>query len=151
MVIGMSDIYTSDSKKTDVKRKYFSLPDLILAVVVVIAAVFGFLGMIRSGEESDLVAVVKVGGVVYKEISLSEVDKEYNLTVKGYDAGEIVLCITRESVEFVQSPCEDKLCVNTGRLTKSGDSAVCLPQRVSVKLVSADSTQSAKQPDAVVG
>ncbi len=147
----MSDKVLQKETKADDKRKYFALPDLFLAGIVICAVLLGIFGMFGKSTGEDLVAVVNVGGKVYREIPLTQVQKPYTLSVEGCESEQVELYITSESVEFSHSPCPDKLCVNTGKLTKSGESAVCLPQRVSVKLVEVDGKQSVNQPDAVVG
>ena len=133
------------------KRKYFALADLIVVSIVIIIAFFGFFRLFAKSTGRELVAVIRVGGNVYEEIPLSAVEKEYDLVVEGYDLEKLTLHITSSSVEFVDSSCPDKLCVNTGKLTDAGDSAVCLPHRVSVKLVESEGAQSMETPDAIVG
>lgn len=128
------------------KRKYFAPADVFAVAVILLAAALGFMGAFAFSGADNLVAVVSVNGQVYSEIDLSEVAEPYEMTVAG--EGEAVLHISSEGVRFVISDCPDKLCVNTGLLTRSGQSAVCLPARVSVKLVSGDSSG---QPDAIVG
>ena len=138
------------NKNTDFKRKYFALPDLLLLAVVLFVAFASILHLFSLGaSQGDLKAIIRVSGEVYEEISLSEVKEPYSITVKG-DGAEAVLYITSESVEFTNSECFDHLCVNTGALTKSGDSAVCLPLRISAELVAED-VQDENTPDAIVG
>lgn len=134
------------NKSQKSKNKYFRLADLIVAAVILTAATFSLISAFAAVDENSLTAVITVGGQMYREINLSAVEEPYDMTVEGNE--EAVLHISSEGVRFVSSHCPDKLCVNTGLLTKSGQSAVCLPARVSVKLVSDDNSG---QPDAVVG
>lgn len=48
--------------------------------------------------------------------------------------GESVLEIAGGRIRFHSSPCQNKLCIYTGWLQKSGDFAVCLPNQVSIQL-----------------
>lgn len=41
-------------------------------------------------------------------------------------------------VRFAQSNCPDQVCVRTGVLTRAGQMAVCLPTRVTVRILGAD-------------
>lgn len=45
-----------------------------------------------------------------------------------------VIRIEGDAVYFIQSDCPDQVCVRTGKLTRAGQSAVCLPTRVVVRL-----------------
>ncbi|MDR2526091.1 MAG: NusG domain II-containing protein [Oscillospiraceae bacterium] len=47
----------------------------------------------------------------------------------------VVVEIAQGRARVRTAPCPDQLCVHTGWLTHSGETAVCLPQRVSVELV----------------
>lgn len=129
------------------KRKYFAPADLLVAAVAVLAFLCGLLALF-GGSKDNLVAVVAVKGEVCYEISLSEVAEPYELTLEGEERA--VLLVSSEGVRFASSDCPDKLCMNTGLLNRSGESAVCLPARVSVKLVS-ENGKGADAPDAVAG
>ncbi|MCG6968246.1 MAG: NusG domain II-containing protein [Gammaproteobacteria bacterium] len=41
-------------------------------------------------------------------------------------------------IRFVQSPCEGKQCIYQGWIRQGGELAVCLPNKVSVQILSAD-------------
>lgn len=138
-----------DSRKTCEKRKYFRPADLIVAAVVLLVALCGVLYLL-GGDGEKLVAVVRVDGEIYKEIDLAQVGSPYDLAVATAE-GDVVIHIESDGVFVKSSPCDDKLCVNTGKLTKSSQASVCLPQKVSVKLVSADSSPDTNQPDAIAG
>ncbi len=135
---------TSDNSK----RKYFTMWDLLPLAVILFAFALGICLWLGAKTDDNLTAVVAVRGEVCYEISLSEVSKPYELTVQGEQS--VVLSVSSEGVCFKSSECPDKLCVNTGHLTHSGESAVCLPARVSVKLV-ADKNTDINAPDAVAG
>lgn len=44
------------------------------------------------------------------------------------------MAVTEKGVKVTESDCKDKICVNTGYLTKSGQAAVCVPNGISVIL-----------------
>ena len=41
-------------------------------------------------------------------------------------------------ISIAESACPDQICVNTGVLTRPGQSAVCLPSRVAVRMIGED-------------
>lgn len=139
------------SKKLSEKRKYFRLWDILVISLVLMVALFSILSMIAKNSGSQLKAVITIDGRVWSEVELSEVTTPYDLSVPSYDGeGHVVVHIEKDFVCVLSSPCKDKLCVNTGKLTKASQSSVCLPERVSVKLV-ASSRSNENLPDAVVG
>lgn len=138
------------SKNSCDKRKYFRLWDLLpLAVIFIVLVLAGVKFFANSEQESGLTAVITVNSQEYCRVVLSDVDFPYDLSVPVGD-DEVVVHITCESACVIESSCPDKLCINTGELTKSGQSAVCLPMRVSVSLVS-ERGVSEDMPDAIVG
>ena len=55
-------------------------------------------------------------------ISLAEYGKEVQLEVKNH------------RIAFTSSDCPDKVCIHNGWLSREGEQAICLPNRVSVTL-----------------
>ena len=130
------------------KRKYLRLWDLLVLFIVILVASLSVLFFVIKGKEGCLVAVIRVDGKVYSEVSLSELSEPYEVSVSVED-GEVMVRLSPDGAEVISSPCKDKLCVNTGKLSKSGQSAVCLSERVSVELVS--DFEAGSSVDAVAG
>lgn len=61
----------------------------------------------------------------------------------------ITLELKNNSVRFSETDCPDKTCSKTGFIGQSGQTAICLPNRVIVK-VSGD-TQTASEADGIAG
>lgn len=66
-----------------------------------------------------------------REVSLR---RDASLTIHG-PLGDSVLEVRGGRVRFVASPCRGKQCVHSGWLSRVGDFAACLPNRVSVTLL----------------
>ena len=113
---------------------------LIAAVVTVFAlSVLGAVLMSGTDGGSLTVTVCKDGKEVY---TVSDAEK-----AKGALAnGGCVVSVTSDGVYVKKADCPDKLCVKQGKITKSGQSIICLPNRVSVYL-----TGEKAEVDAVVG
>ena len=62
--------------------------------------------------------------------------KNQTLTVAG-PLGDSVLEVQDGRVRFRASPCRGKQCIHSGWLSRAGEFAACLPNRVSVTLVGA--------------
>lgn len=80
------------------------------------------------------VAAVEVDGRLIAQRELAQLTGPETLTVAG--RGDITLTVefSPEGVRITEADCPDKTCVRTGTLTRAGESAVCLPGRVVVRL-----------------
>lgn len=58
------------------------------------------------------------------------------ITIEGESVTNVIR-IDGKCVYFAESNCPDQVCVRTGKLTRAGQIAVCLPNRVVVRLLGA--------------
>ncbi|MBQ1517467.1 MAG: NusG domain II-containing protein [Clostridia bacterium] len=112
-------------------RKRLAASDVVLAFVLVSVSVLMTALQFKNTGNTALKAVVKKNGVTVQSVVLQDrepyemcIDEEYN----------IILYIEKNGVTIARSDCADKICVNTGKITKPGQTIVCLPARVSVEL-----------------
>lgn len=124
-------------------RKYFRVTDVFIILLVVVASVFALVSQFYSFSTS-YECFVRVGGETVYSISLSEITQPVEYVVDGDIPVTVV--IEHDGVLIESSACPDKLCEHTGKITRSSQSIVCLPAKVSVTLISADGSF-----DAVVG
>lgn len=111
---------------------------VFLICLVIIGFAFSLISYFTSKGET---ALVRVDGEVVEEISLTEAGY-YENTFNG-------VTVVRENSEVYikASTCSDKVCVRSGHLSKSGESAVCAPNKVSVEIVG----NKKNVPDAITG
>ncbi len=119
-------------------KRLFTKRDFVIILVVLIVAVVGFF-IINSAEKGKTV-VIKSDGKVVETVSLTE--DGYKTEVNG-----VVIYIEDGKAFVKESSCKDKVCVNSGELSKSGQSAVCAPNGVSVEI----SGKNENLPDAITG
>lgn len=100
---------------------------LILIILLISAAALCF----RHFSSGKLEARIVVSGETVYTIDLSSVDAPYDIELNG---GNVIITVEPDCIYFKSSDCPDKLCVNCGKLTKSGDSAACVPEKVAVSL-----------------
>ena len=112
------------------ERKLIKKTDII-AVCAVLAACLIFLGVTGLSSRS-LTATVTVNGSVLHSVSLGSVKEPYELTTPTDP--ETVILISPDGIEFKSSGCDNQLCVKSGKLTRKGAAAVCLPARVVITL-----------------
>jgi hypothetical protein len=71
-------------------------------------------------------------------------DAQTTLRVPG-PLGETVVVIEDGTVRVVRSPCPEKICIKTGRISKPGQWIACLPNRVFISIRG----RRSEQPDAI--
>lgn len=116
--------------------------DVLIVLAVIALSVFLISGsVVGAGGDSELSISISVNG---KEILTRPLHEgTENLTIEGY-RGESYVEISGNRVRMVDSACPDKLCVRTGWISRSGESVVCLPNRVVIEIKSGEGG-----PDAV--
>ena len=105
--------------------------DLILISVIlsIILSAFAVVNLIKK--DGDYV-IVKVNGEQVAKYSLLE-DGEYEL-----NGGTNVLKIEGGKAFLISATCPDHLCVNQGKIDKSGETITCLPNRLTVTVYSSN-------------
>ena len=84
---------------------------------------------------------------IYADTALVEqIDCSQLLKPTEYEINGVVIEVSSAGARILSSPCPDQICVRQGELRENGDTAVCAPQRVVVKMT----TKEKKQQDAIV-
>lgn len=114
--------------------KLFRKGDIaVVAVIILIAAAF----MLWSNSKSEAPqAVITVNGEAVETVDLQSV-KEKRIIIPDTSPS---VAITAENGEiwFETAECEDKLCIASGKLSKHGDTAVCLPAKTAITVTGSD-------------
>ncbi len=124
-------------------KKLIKPLDLILIAVLLLCG-SGLL-LVRSRSASGTVAVVSVEGNEVQRIDLTEVTQAYDIVLDSSPA--VTLTVEPGAVFVSSAQCRDKLCMKAGKLTRVNDTAVCLPAKVTVRLIG---EKSKNEVDAVV-
>lgn len=100
---------------------------IIIAAVMLLAAVIFFLTNFKD-KDSKKTVYVKYDNSVYSEYSLDK-NGQYDIkTEKGFNH----LVIYNSSCYIDDADCENRVCINTGAISKSGEVIVCLPHKIVV-------------------
>lgn len=103
---------------------------LILAIIIALALSIWIWFLLPHGDQ--LTAEIYQNDQLIQSIRLTEQTNQI-ITLEGEVHNTIEL--RGKTVRFSQSTCPDQVCVRTGTLTRSGQVAVCLPNRAVVRLV----------------
>jgi hypothetical protein len=91
---------------------------------------FGFL----KAPDPGRTALVSLDGTVISEISLDSAPEGYEYRVEKDGRLLSILVVRERKIRFTWSDCPDQVCVHTGWIGWSGQAAVCLPNRVMVRI-----------------
>ena len=107
----------------------------LILVLLVLAAGSWFL--FRSDSTArDKVLVVRKDQQVLQRSELKKVTSETKLIVP-VEHGEMVIAYDREGGRVLSSPCPDQVCVHQGKITRSGQTIACVPEKVLVTITTA--------------
>ncbi len=117
-----------NTELSNVKKKK---RDIIFIGVLLVVALIAFFVVDKFIKKDGNKVVIKVDGEIVKIVNLTDTN---NIIVNGYDGGTNTVVIENGTVYMTEADCPDKICVNTGKISKIGETIVCLPHRVVVEI-----------------
>ena len=101
---------------------------ILLAVVTVFLVIYE-----RTGTRADAGACVRVtvDGSVYGTYALGE-EQEIPIVQDGVTTN--VLTIRDGRADMTEADCPDKLCISQGKISRSGQTIICLPNKTMVTI-----------------
>lgn len=137
--------FSEIQNRKDRTSERFTAGDVILLAALIVISVFGFISVKELFPEGTDVIIEVEGRTVYR-LSLNE---DAAVSVKGI-IGHTMVEIKDGKVHVKDSPCQNKLCVEHGWITRG--SIICLPNRVvvSIKTSGKEKTRH-KDIDAITG
>lgn len=106
------------------ERRLFKKTDIIVLVILVALALLFFFSL--SKEEGETVEIWLGGKLAETYL----IDEPFEILLEN---GVVIKC-DGSSAWFEHSDCPDKVCVNTGKLSVSGEWAACLPNETVIKI-----------------
>ncbi len=104
--------------------------DFILIAVILIISIFSIFAF-RSFSENGDYAVISLNGVEYAAYPLSD-DREVKIGDSGTSYN--VINIEDKKVYISDADCPDHICVNHRAISKTGETIICLPHKLSVTI-----------------
>lgn len=102
--------------------------------------------MCENRMQNAVIAQIKQGNSVIKEIDLSNVAESYEFEITDEKGGCNTVRVECGRIAVVDADCPDKVCVNQGYISNSALPIVCLPHKLSIIIMN-----KCEQTDAVVG
>ena len=121
------------STKSSIKRS-FGFFDALAAVFVLALAglvAFGFYG--RSDNDGPLTATISLDGETIGVYTLATLREELLLTPEELSY-PLTIRLTSDGAEVIESTCPTLECQHTGHIHRSGESIICLPNKLVIRL-----------------
>lgn len=111
--------------------------DFILIFLILLIVIVFFIARAFEKDSLEKYVEIRTDGNLVKKIKLT---KDLNLIfdVKSIE-GSLKLKISSGKVYVEDSTCRDKICEKTGKISKEGESIICLPNRISISIVGVNS------------
>ncbi len=109
-------------------RRAVTVADIIITAAVIAVAVFLLFAPSGSAGGKLTAEVYFEGKLVY----VAELGDQKEPSV--YEVNGVTVEFSPDGARVVDSPCPDRICVETGLLTRPGDTAACVPRRVIVRI-----------------
>lgn len=101
---------------------------IIAAVLLLAAALTAWFALGTS--DGQLYAEVWQDDVLVERVKLTD-GTDHEIDLDGHN----VIVLAGKTARMASADCHDQVCVRTGTLTRAGQVAVCLPNRVILKIV----------------
>ena len=107
--------------------------DKLLALILVVIFIFA-IGQYTFVSISKVkrTIIIRSDGEIVQQIPLNKTT-EIITTIKSKE-GTITMQVKNGKVHIIESTCHDKLCIKQGWISKTGESIVCLPNRISISI-----------------
>jgi hypothetical protein len=128
-------------------RKLGQADALLLGGILAVGGVIALL-LLLTGHHGALVQV-RVDGTATETYSMT---KDQSHEIQGVHGGTNLLIIQNGQAWVEEASCPDGLCCNMGKISKSGQSIVCLPNKVVIEVLDDERSQeTTSEIDGIIG
>ena len=109
--------------------KFMTKGDFFLIAGIVILVGFLFLKPLMSDEKPY--AEIYLDSQKLHTVYFESTKQSYEL-----EAGHCVILVEKDGISFASSSCPDQLCVKSMKMSRTGDTMACVPEKVAVVIKS---------------
>lgn len=113
-------------------KKGDKITAVVIAGIVVISSI-GVLAYMYLAKGGHHIAEIKQDGKVIRTIDLDSIASAEDIRV-SYGNDYNVVRVEKGKIRIIDADCPDKLCVKTGWITEPGQSVICLPHKLIIKI-----------------
>ena len=106
---------------------------LLFFIFIAAAALIAAMPLVRSSDGAPRVRIIAQGELA----GIYPLDSDNEIEIER-DGHRNVVVIKDNTVHMDYSDCKNQVCVNTGKISKPGETIVCLPNYVIVEIVSSE-------------
>lgn len=119
-------------------KKSITKADIVIIISSLVLSVLILTFSLNNHSPKD--CVVEVNGKEIARYSLEQIQGEKTVEIDN-EFGKNVIVIDNNGAKITQSSCPDGLEIKSGKITKSGQSLICLPNRLVVRLEGKDKSR----------
>ena len=118
----------------------FRKKDMIIyaSVLLLFGAAYVITAVVRQHHPAGSYARISVDGSIIADYPLSQ---NFETVIDGYSDGNLRLVIKDGTADVISSTCPDKICVRHRAVSRTGESIICMPNRVVIEIISEDNYQ----------
>jgi len=120
--------------------------DYLLVLVLVVLAILGYGFFALRSNSTNKILIIKHDNTVVERIPLKGVTAETKLAINVQD-GTLIVRYDKNGAWVEESPCPDKICQHQGKITKTGETVACVPEKV---LLTIEEPQKEAEHDAIL-
>lgn len=107
--------------------------DWVIIIMLIVISLIP-LGIILKNEnfQGDYYVLISVNGEDYEKLELNKENDEVIRIENGNYVNEI--CINGREVYMKETNCPDRVCSRQGKISKVGESIVCLPNKIFIEI-----------------
>lgn len=113
--------------------------DLYLTGFILLAALAITAGYLLLFREDGASAQITINGEVYQTLPLNH---DTTITIPSDDGHTNILTIHNGYADITDADCPDKLCVHQKKISKKGETLVCLPHKIVISIISGKQSQT---------
>ncbi len=103
----------------------------IILLLTLLSAALAVWGLVKLAQKKGGFAVVEINGA---ETARYPLDTDIEIVIETADGHENLLVIENGFARIEDADCPDRLCVKQGRIGMAGESIICLPHRLVVRI-----------------
>lgn len=112
---------------------------LAASALILAAAGIALTGRISAAAEDAEIVVTRDDTEIFRK-KAADIPLPYTFSVEGIEGGHNVFLIDEDEegrlgVSCTEADCPDKICVETGRVISTEQPVVCLPHRITARIV----------------
>lgn len=119
--------------------------DIIIIVIVLLLTLITFILTLNLYNKSSNLVEVHLNG---EKIHSLPLDNNCNIIIEDTYQNNII--IENNKVRVINSTCPDGICENFGNISNSGQSIICMPNRLVIKIVSENLEQTETDIDIII-